>query len=219
MKQIDLSVWNRREIYKIFRAMQFPHFSVSSELDVTALLAFAGEHNLSSYGLVLYLVCRAANEVPAFRLRLHGETVVEHETLSIAPTTAWKEGLFNFVVAPYHKDPAQFLKIYSELDARVKAMDHLNLEDDANTGDACVYTSCVPWFHITGGTNPLHSADDAIPRVVWGKYIKREGRTIMGVALQCHHAVADGRDVAVFLEKMQTLADAAPQTFASLLNS
>ncbi|NLO91470.1 MAG: hypothetical protein GX410_05705 [Elusimicrobia bacterium] len=216
MKKLDIASWDRRDIYKVFRGMGVPHFSISTELDVTALLAFADRKKLPTYPLALYIMCRAANEVRAFRLRLRGEEVVEHESLHIAPTVPWKNGLFNFVTAPYHEDPERFISAYREAEARSRAMDALNLEDDAAVGDAALYTSCVPWFHLAAASNPVFSAEDSIPRVVWGKYVRRGRRSVMGVSVQCHHALVDGRDVALFLQKAQELADGAAAVFAPL---
>lgn len=217
MEMLDIEKWKRRDIYKVFRAMQFPHFSVSTEVDVTLALKFAKENNISSYSMMLYMVCRAANKIPAFHLRLRPDGVVQHGQMAIAPTTGWKHGLYNFTMIPYSEDPVEFFKKQAEQDALVMEMEHLNLEGDKQVGDACIYSSCVPWFHFTGLTQPIHSVDDSIPRFIWGKYAKHGRRIAMPINIQCHHAVVDGHDVANFLEHFKKLADNSKETFASLL--
>jgi len=213
VKELDIRRWNRKDLYTVFRSMQFPHFSVNSELDVTALRRFAEKEGLSFHGLMLYLVCRAANEVRAFRLRIRGKKVIEHESIHIAPTLSWKEDLFTFCSVPYTPEPRRFLREAEAAQSRARAMDKLNLEDDARIGDGAVYASCLPWLHLTGATNPFFSADDCVPRVLWGKYIKRGRRLVLGVSIQCHHALVDGRDAAVFVQKMQKMADSPARTF------
>jgi len=217
MEMLDIKNWKRRDIYKVFRAMQFPHFSLTTELDVTAALKFARETGVSSYSMMLYLTCRCGNEVPAFHLRLRPEGVIRHCELAIAPTTGWKYGLYNFTMIQYTPDPVEFFRRQAEQDAMVMELEHLNLEGDRKIGDACLFSSCVPWFSFTGLTQPAHNAEDSIPRIVWGKYTKRGRRTFMPISLQCHHAVTDGHDVADFLDRFQQLANDAPKTFASLL--
>ena len=218
MKEININSWKRRDIYKVFRSMQFPHFSVNSELDVTALVRFSKKRGQSFHALMLYLVCRAANELPAFRLRLRGKKVVEHESVHIAPTLSWKEDLFTFCAVPYNPDPRAFVRDCALKQARARALPELNLADDAAIGDASIYASSLPWVHLAGATNPFFSAEDCIPRVVWGKHLKRGRAVIMGVSVQCHHALVDGRDVALFLGNMQEMANSAPKVFARLVS-
>jgi len=214
MKKIDIASWNRSGLYTLFRGVEFPHFSATTEVDVTALQAFAKANHLSFYRLCLYLVCRAANECRAFRLRLVPDGVVEHERVGIAPTVTIC-GVVNFLVVDYYENPAEFILRYNEQEERVREMGtKLNLEDD---GMPSVYSSCVPWYHLTGAVNPMCSKEDSIPRFTWGKYVPREGRLIMGMAVQCHHALVDGADVAAFLSCFQRLADTPEQTFAALL--
>jgi chloramphenicol O-acetyltransferase len=215
MRRIDLKKWPRRRLFELFRSMQFPHFSLTSELDVTRLLAFAKQRELRSYRLALYLVCRAANETPALRLRLENRELIEHESVGIAPTVLGKETL-NFVVAPYHKSPARFLAVFGRREAAVRRRKTLNLEGDEQTGTACIYVSCLPWRNFTSITNPLACAEDSIPRITWSAYTPRADRTVMSVSLQCHHALVDGLDVEHFLERLQSLADSPDKVFRTL---
>jgi chloramphenicol O-acetyltransferase type A len=69
-------------------------------------------------------------------------------------------------------------------------------------GDDIVYQSSLPWLRFTSFTNALDGAD-SIPRIVFGKCGKEGRRFVMPVAVEVHHALVDGLDVARFLERFQ----------------
>jgi len=44
-----------------------------------------------------------------------------------------------------------------------------------------------------------------VPRIIWGKYFDQNGRAMMPLAVQAHHALVDGRDMGAYFEKVQML--------------
>ncbi|MDD4004931.1 MAG: CatA-like O-acetyltransferase [Elusimicrobiaceae bacterium] len=216
MKELDIDSWHRKDIYTTFRRFQFPHFAVSADINVSELAAFSKRHKLSFYRLMLYIVCRAGNGIQAFRLRLRPGGVIEHEVVGIAPAFGTKpEGRYNFCTAPYHENPAEFIRVYNEKEDRSRGLDHLYLEDDHK--DDSLYVSCLPWLRLTSLINPVAAAEDSIPRITWGKYSGSGSDVTMMVSLQMHHALADGYDAALFYAGLQKLADSPRDVFAALL--
>lgn len=90
--------------------------------------------------------------------------------------------------------------------ARSRTRKTLALEDAA--ADDIVYHSTLPWLRFTAFANALPGKDDSIPRVVFGK-CTREGSAAMKmpVAVEVHHALVDGVDVAKFIERFQSELD------------
>lgn len=216
MKKFDLENWHRKDVFDVFIKFAFPHFSLSAEVNVTRLVAFAKEHKLSFYRLMLYAVCRAGNGVEAFRLRIRPDnTLVEHEAIGVAPAFGTGGGRYNFCCSPYRESPKEFIRLYDEQEEVSRAMGRLNLENDVN--DDTIYISSLPWLRVTGPVvNPLPDARDSIPRVVWGKYSGPSGNLSLSVSLQMHHAVADGYDAYLFYSALQELIDSPEKTFAEL---
>ena len=68
--------------------------------------------------------------------------------------------------------------------------------------DDVVYHSTLPWLRFTAFSNAL-AGHDSIPRVVFGKWVPSGDRTVMPVAVEVHHAVVHGLDVARFYEQLQ----------------
>jgi chloramphenicol O-acetyltransferase type A len=63
-----------------------------------------------------------------------------------------------------------------------------------------VYHSVLPWFRFTAYNNAL-PGHDSIPRIVFGQVTREGRRMMMPVAVEVHHAVVDGLDVAKFYER------------------
>lgn len=56
----------------------------------------------------------------------------------------------------------------------------------------------------------LNLADnDLLPILTIGKHAEQDGRTLMPLAIQAHHAVCDGWPLGQFVEDVQRLADEA----------
>ena len=79
----------------------------------------------------------------------------------------------------------------------------------AAESDALIYFSCLPWVSITALTNERDfDADDAIPRIVWGKYHREGERDVLGLALEVNHRLIDGLHIGRFVQDLQQRIDA-----------
>ena len=69
-----------------------------------------------------------------------------------------------------------------------------------------LYISCIPWVRYTHFIRTIEKGgEDNIPRISWGKYVKeKDGRIMMPLSVQVHHALMDGYHVGMFFEKMET---------------
>ncbi|WP_418704309.1 CatA-like O-acetyltransferase, partial [Anaerotruncus massiliensis (ex Liu et al. 2021)] len=82
MEWIDLETWPRREQYRYFRSLDRPQYDLCARLDVTRFCAFMKARGGSSYHAMGYFVVRAANGVPAFRLRIPAGRPLRHERVN-----------------------------------------------------------------------------------------------------------------------------------------
>jgi chloramphenicol O-acetyltransferase type A len=69
--------------------------------------------------------------------------------------------------------------------------------------DDLIYHSTLPWLRFTALSNPLPLGDDSIPRVVFGRCARVGRRWRIPVAVEAHHALVDGLDLARFLEGVE----------------
>jgi len=94
---------------------------------------------------------------------------------------------------------AEFREAGERTIARVRE----NLPLDPRPGeDDLIYHSSLPWLRFTAFTNAL-ARKDSIPRLMFGKCSADGDAWRMPVAVEVHHALVDGLDVARFLERFE----------------
>lgn len=199
---IDLKTWNRRELYRLFRSYEQPFFSVTVDVDVTAVWKQCRTPQGPSFFLTtLFLMLKAAHLVDAFRLRLRPRGVWRHDRLAAGPTLPRPDGTFAFARVEFVDDLDQFVAQAKIVIARTLRERRLRLN---NTSDDIVFHSVLPWLRFTAFTNALPGGD-SIPRIVFGRCTGSRGRVTMPVAIEVHHALVDGRDVARFVDAFEEL--------------
>lgn len=199
---LDVAGWKRREHFQLFRGFTDPFFSVCVDVDATATwVRCRGPEAPSFYVATLFHSLRAANDTAAFRLRLRGDRVWVHDSVRASATVMRGDETFGFGIFPPAASFAEFnSRAIGEM-ARVKQPRPLEIPRPGE--DDLIYHSSLPWMRFTAFSNALNGGADSVPRVVFGKCSERSGRWLMPVAVEVHHALADGLDVARFLQCFQ----------------
>jgi chloramphenicol O-acetyltransferase type A len=195
---IDLKTWKRREHYRLFRKYAHPCFSVTVDVDVTRIWRQCRKPGSPSFFLTsVFLMQKAVNDVEAFRLRVRPRGVWRHDRVAVGPTIRRPDDTFGFA---RFEPTASFARFVARSSAAVATAMRRGVREPARPPDDVVYHSVLPWLRFTAYTNALPGAD-SIPRIVFGQ-VTREGRhMVMPVAVEVHHAVVDGLDVARFFER------------------
>jgi chloramphenicol O-acetyltransferase type A len=197
---LDLPSWKRREHFALFRDAAQPFFSVTVDVDVTALYERSREPAAPSFLVQsLFQVMRAARETPAFGLRMRGDHVWVHHALHLSTTVMRADETFGFAVFPPADSLAEFTSRAEAEIERARKVSPLTIPD----GDDIVYHSTLPWLRFTSFTNAI-DAGDSIPRVVFGQRYREGTAWRMPVAVEVHHALVDGADVAKFIDALST---------------
>jgi chloramphenicol O-acetyltransferase type A len=195
---VDLKTWKRRDHYELFRKYEQPFFSVTVDVDVTRVWKYCRRPAAPSFFLTsLFLMLRAVNHVEAFRLRLRPRGVWRHDLVGVGATILRTDESFGFARLEPVETLEEFVTIGTATVA--SAMGAGELEPQKQTDDV-VYHSVLPWFRFRAYTNALRSRD-SIPRIVFGRAVPESGRMLMPVAVEVHHALADGLDVARFFDR------------------
>jgi chloramphenicol O-acetyltransferase type A len=204
-RYLDLQEWKRREHYALFRSMPNPWFSICLDVDVSHLWHSTREPGGPSFFLAaLFVAMRAVNLTEAFRLRLREDGVWLHDQVDASSTIMRADETFVFAQFRTFErfDQFQAHGLDEIARARAAALGGQSVRDDL------IYHSTLPWIRFTAFTNPLSTADDSIPRIVFGKCFQTGGAWHMPVAIEVHHALVDGLDVARFVERFQEGLDA-----------
>ena len=204
-KHIDIENWPRRESYELFRTFGFPYFSITANVDVTALRAAARERKTSfTIGLV-YVLSRAANAIPAFRQRMEDDGVVEYSVVHPSITILADNDQFRFCSLRYVETFADFAAGAKERIEQARKANSVWPESDR---DDFLFMTSLPWIAFTAMVHPAPlDPPDSVPRFAWGKYEERDGRTAMPLNVQVHHALLDGVHVGRYFELVQDLLD------------
>ena len=201
MRYIDLETWARREQFELFRAMGFPYFGLTANVDLTAFRPAVKARGASFTVALVYAIARAANAIPAFRQRIRGGAVVEHEIVHPASTILVSEDLFGFCTFAYAPGYDAFAADAAERIARVKEHRRLGEEPDR---DDLLYMTAIPWVSFTGCLHPVFlSVSDSVPRIAWGRYYQDGERLLMPLNVQVHHGLVDGIHVGQLYEGVQ----------------
>lgn len=108
MRHIEIKTWARREQYRLYRNFDQPHFNMCANVDVTTLHSSLKQFGATFTAGVLYVLTRAANDIPAFRDRMRGDSVVEHEIVHPGTAVVSDDDLLGFCSLVYTPDFATF---------------------------------------------------------------------------------------------------------------
>ncbi len=199
---IDLQTWRRKHHYEMFRQFESPHYNICADVDITQLYQLAKAQQVSSFALVLYCICRTANALQAFRLRMREDEVVLHDAVHPSFTVLGAENTFSYCTHDYQPALADFLQ-RNQLEMQ-QALASPSLASEGR--DDLIYLSCIPWVKFTSISHAMPlMPTDSVPRFSWGKYQKQNNSVTMPLSVQVHHALVDGYDVGQFFQKIERL--------------
>lgn len=203
MKIIDINNWERKEHYNYFKSLDYPHFNICANIDITEFYKFVKKERLPFFLSFLYNVMKTANSIKEFRYRIRNNEVIEHELVHPAFTIMTTKGVFSFCSTRYNNNFEEFI-----LDSRneiEKSKKIINIGNEPES-DNLIYTTSIPWVSFTGITHPISKNPvDSIPRIAWGKYFEEFGKVKLPLSVQVHHALADGSHVGQYFRLIEEI--------------
>jgi len=197
--------WPRQEHWRHYRHRSPCSYAMTVEIDVTAFVAAVRAGGRRSYPAQLWAISTAVNEQIAFRMtEVDGAPAVwpvVHPTFTVLNP---ERETFAAVWTRYDDDFGAFHDaVAALLDEHRGATGLFPLgPPPPNAFDV----SSIPWTSFTGFTLDIAAgADHLAPIITLGRYVERDGRTLMPVAVQVHHAAADGLHAARLVERLRAL--------------
>ena len=207
---IDLQRWSRGEAFYYFSRMAPTGYSLTAELDITAMRRALKQADMKFYPAYLWLVTKTLNAQMEFRIAQEDGQLGYYNVLTP-------------LYAVFHEDDQTFSLMWTEYDNSFPDFHAAYLADQKQYGKnhgilakkeplppPNAYTvSCVPWISFRHFA--VHSYENKpyfFPSVEAGKFCERDGKLILPLSISCHHAATDGWHVSRFLETLQTEADA-----------
>ena len=207
---IDLDTWPRRQHFDHYRRRVPCTYAMTVEVDVTIFAAALRRSPRKSYLAQVWALATVVNRHEEFRMCLtdSGDPAVWPVVHPAFTVFNPERETFACVWAPYDPDFGTFHDTAAPLLA-----EHSRATDFFPQGDPPPNTfdvSSLPWASFTGFTLNIRDGwDHLAPIFTLGRYTEREGRLLLPLSVQIHHAAADGFHTARLTNDLQTLL-AAP---------
>lgn len=203
-ERIQLDGWARREHFEHYRSQVPCTYSMTTKLDITALV----EAKVRLYPAMLYLLTRAVNRFPEFRMDFDSEgklgvcgemhpcyTIFHRDSETF--TNLWTEHTEDYQVfcRAYERDLEQFSGNKSMM-AKPGV--------PANTFPV----SMIPWESFDGFNLNLEKGYSYLLLIfTMGRYAENNGRYLLPLSIQVNHAVCDGFHVCRFVSALREMID------------
>lgn len=204
-QSLELSTWNRRDHFHFFNKFEEPFFGICTEVEVTKAYDISKELGTSFFLYYLYQSLAAANHIPAFRYRIEGEEIFVYDKVNASPTINRPNGTFGFSYMEYFDTFVEFEQQAALEITRVQQGEGLEL---TSSNDNIIHYSSIPWIRFTSLSHArAFSFRDCIPKISFGKMYASGDKKLMPVSIHAHHALMDGYDVGLLLDRFQGLLD------------
>ncbi len=205
MKLIDIENWKRKDHYNFFRQVDYPHFNICGNIDITKFYKYIKENELPFFISILYASTKTANSIKEFKLRIREDKVIEHETVNPSFTIITDEEVFSFCRSNYTDNFNEFKT--NTLKEIEKVKNNISIEDEPGQDDL-LYITSIPWVSFTNITHPIQmNPVDSIPRIAWGKYFEEGGNIKLPISVDVHHALVDGVHIGQYFNIIQEILD------------
>ena len=207
-KLIDKNTWKRQPYFEHYFSQIRCTYSITVNMDISEVIAFKNKLNTKLYPLLIYVLTKAVNNHDEFRTAINdkGElgvwdvllpcyTVFHKDNESFSNLwTEWDDNLMTFL-SNYEQDIKQF-GANCGIDAKPNA--------PANTFPI----SSLPWATFTGfNLNIFADGTYLLPIFTYGKYFQQDGKYLIPLSIQVHHAVCDGFHVSRFIDEVQQICN------------
>ena len=194
---IDIDSWHRKEYYLHYMDQVVCTYSMTVDVNVAPI---SGK---KLYPAMLWLLTDTVNQFEEFRTQSTADGLGVYEKLCPSYTVFNKETKkFSVIWTEFDSDYDVFLRRYEE-DCRIYgACDSMFPKEYK---PECAFdVSMLPWqsfsaFHL----NIYGEGKWLLPIFTMGKTYERDGKTLLPLAIQVHHAVCDGYHVCKFVETLQ----------------
>ncbi len=206
MKIIDIENWNRKEHFQFFSRMDYPQYNICMDIDISNFLNFIKKKKISFYYSMIYAASTILNKIENFKYRIRENEVILHDRIHPSFTDMNEnDDLFKFVTIDLLGDIATFEKTAKK--SSVSQKEFFELEKLAGRDDL-IYITCIPWISFTHISHTISlNSNDSVPRISWGKYFKRDGKTWLPFSVQVNHALVDGFHIGKYIEELQNYLD------------
>lgn len=184
---IDLKTWERREYYEHYMSAVPCTYSMSVKLDVTDVR----RKKIKMFPALLYALSKAVNGAEEFRCSLENGVLGRFDKMHPCYTVFHEETeTFSNLWTEYCEDFAEFCRRVAEDKKNYGGNMGMNAKPDVPENHFTV--SVIPWESFEGFHLDIGGFGYLRPIFTAGKFYEENGRILLPLAVQVHHAVCDG---------------------------
>ena len=202
--KIDLENWPRRAYFDHYFTQVPCTYSAVFKLDITKLR----QSGQKLYPAMLYALSTVVNRHQEFRMAINeaGELGFYDQVHSCYTIFHQDTETFSNLWTAYTPDYTAFRAAF-EHDMAVYG-DHQGLMSRPDTPENTFPVSMVPWASFEGFNLNLQKGYDYLsPIFTMGKFYEDNGKILLPLAVQAHHAVCDGFHLCRLVNEVQELVD------------
>lgn len=201
---IDLATWPRRPHFEHYRHRVPCSYAMTVDIDVSEFVTRIRSAGRRTYAAQVWAIATIVNRHEEFRMTLDedGAPAVWPRVHPSFTVFNPRRETFASVWVPYDPDFASFH------DAAVAVItehaDAVELFPQGAPPPNTFDVSSLPWTSFSGFSLQVDGAQDHLaPIFTLGRYVEREGRIFLPMAVQIHHAAADGFHTARFVNELR----------------
>ena len=187
-EKIDRSSWKRNEYFEHYFTNVPCTYSMTVKLDITQIK----KKRMKLYPAMLYYLATIVNRHSEFRTAINqaGELGTYDEMIPSYTIFHEDTETFSNLWTPYIPDFEAFSMAYANDMQRYGS--NYGMIGKPDVPENVFNVSMIPWSTFDGfNLNLQKGYDYLIPIFTMGKYYQENGRTILPLAIQVHHAVCD----------------------------
>ena len=203
-ERIQLDGWARREHFEHYRSQVPCTYSMTTKLDITALV----EAKARLYPAMLYLLTRAFNRFPEFRMDFdsEGKLGVYSEMHPCYTIFHRDSETFSNLWTEYTEDYQVFFRAYERDLEQFGGNKSMMAKPGVPANTFPV--SMIPWESFDGFNLNLEKGYGyLLPIFTMGRYSENNGRYLLPLSIQVNHAVCDGFHVCRFISALREMID------------
>jgi len=207
-QEVNFDEWKRKEHFSVYRNQTKCGFSLTVKLKITSVVRYVKEYGYKFYPVMIYLITKAVNRHPEFRMALKENNLIIWDEVIPAYTVLHKENetfstLFTTNISTFDSFIESYEKVAKKHEDNFSFLPEMPPANHFNI-------SAIPWiFFDSFNLNIADFTDYFTPSFTIGKYQHERDEIVLPFATQVHHATCDGIHVAKLIETLQDLCNYA----------
>ena len=201
-RKIDQGHWIRKEYFEHYFSQVPCTYSMTVKLDITRII----QEKQKLYPTMLYYITTVVNRHTEFRTAINQNNYlfVYSEMLPCYTVFHKETETFSNLWTEYTPNYVDFCAAYQEDILRYGKRN--GMIGKPNMPPNSFPVSMLPWSAFDGfHLNLQRGYDYLIPIFTLGKYDQENGRIMLPMSIQVHHAVCDGFHVCRFINELQEM--------------